>query len=110
MVTKLIRNKKNNYKDIRKEPRHIPIALELIDIKHNKIIINAVVSDKSESGYGVFTASTHTLYTGCHVSINNIKYKVCWLTKISKNIVIFGVCINNNIHTERSGFIQHIKK
>ena len=110
MSNKFINYRKNNYKEIRKEPRHTPIALELIDIKHNKITINAVVSDKSESGYGVFTASTHTLYTGCPVTINDIKYKVCWLSKISKNIVIFGVCINNVNHTERSGFIQHIKK
>lgn len=79
-------------KDIRKEPRYIPITLELIDIKHNKITINAVVSDKSDSGYGVFTASTHTLYTGCPVTINSNKYKVCWIYKISKNIVTFGVC------------------
>jgi len=80
--------RKNSYKDIRKEPRYTFNTLELIFIIHNKTTINAVVSDKSDSGYGVFTASTHTLYTGCQVTINNIKYKICWLSKISKNVVI----------------------
>ena len=78
---------------MRSETRYNIDTLEMLDLKIRNNSINAVVSDQSSSGFGLFTKPTALLAKGCIVTINNIIYKVCWLVKISKNIMTFGVCL-----------------